>query len=151
MRQVENPKTTYMFTNKKTKQTCFIFHHLPSCISSCHFFKVKFKKWLYSLLYETTFSFVFIIFSTEILAVCSFHSWQPAIFWDQCMRWPPTTPLLKPLAAFLFPGVNSRAESVPSPGLTPETTLSVVGSRMIPYARLYSIVITLYICIAERF
>jgi hypothetical protein len=31
------------------------------------------------------------------------------------VRWPPTTPLLKPLAVFLLPGVNSCVELIPSP------------------------------------
>jgi hypothetical protein len=48
--------------------------------------------------------------STEILAVGSFYSWQSAIFWDQ---W--DSQLLKQLAAFLLPSVNSCTESVPSP------------------------------------
>jgi hypothetical protein len=80
-----------------------------------------FKNWkkFYNLLCETFSKLPYMYF----LYFSLLHSWQTAIFWDQCMRWPPIyTPCARDIwwtldfaSAFLYPGVNSRAELVPSP------------------------------------
>jgi hypothetical protein len=58
------------------------------------------------------------------LYFCILHSWQTAIFWDQWDEHPPKHAqshardhwwTLDFANAFVFPGVNSRAELVPSP------------------------------------
>jgi hypothetical protein len=105
-----------------------------------------FKNWkkFYNLLCETIYqAFLHVFFS-----FCLLHSWQTVVFWDQ---WDDThTPCARDHCwtldfanAFLSPGVNSRAELVPSPGLTPGTALRAVGSGI---SKTPARCIALYIC-----